>query len=175
MPEEIPVSEQDITQVAPPKEFPFKERGFVRTEEALGFIKTLDTSRPDYFLDDAITEKPLTHYTHGGNLLQILRFGLQSNNFKNRLSEHRAADPNLDAVAKEMSGFRFKQGASYQGKDSISMSVWSENAHTGPRNVLLLVNPDTQIWGLGEQRETTGYGHGIKVREIILKNFSSSQ
>ena len=141
-------------------------KGFVRTEDSIGFLKNLDTSRTDYSLDAAHSERPFTHYTHGGNVLQILRFGLQSNNFKNRLSEYRAADTEVDAVARQLSGFRYKQGASYQGKDSISLSEWNEDVYAGPRGVLLLVNPATEVWGLDGQRDATGYGHGIGIQEV---------
>jgi hypothetical protein len=140
-------------------------KGFVRTEDSIGFLKSLDTSRSEYSLATARSERPFTHYTHGGNVLQILRFGLQSNNFKNRLSDYRT-DPQVDEVVKQLSGFRFKQGASYQGKDSISLSMWGDNMYAGPRGVLLLIDPATEVWGLDGQRDATGYGHGIGVHEV---------
>ncbi|MFC1727267.1 hypothetical protein ACFL0Y_01970 [Patescibacteria group bacterium] len=166
MPEEVSTVEQNINQTTPPEKTLSRSKKFTRTEDAIKFLKVADNSRVEYSLDTASSEKPLMHYTHGGNLLQILRFGLQSNNFKNQLSEHRASDPELDVIANQISGFRFKQGASYQGKDSISMSLWNENMFAGPGNVLLLVNPDTQVWGLEGPREATGYGHGIKVQKV---------
>lgn len=166
MSEESTVPTDNINHIGYSGEVPLKPKRFTRTKQAIEFLKTENNSRTEYSLAVATMEKPLTHYTHGGNLLQILRFGLQSNNFKNRLSEFRTIDHKLDMVARQISGFHFKQGSSYQGKDSISMSVWDENIQTGPQNVLLLVNPDTQVWGVDETRETTGYGHGVRTRKI---------
>ena len=105
--------------------------------------------------------KPYTHYTSPGNIFQILRFGIQSGNFKNRLSAMRTTDPSIDMFAEQMSGFRFKQGSSYQGKDSICLAMFSERS-IGRANLQILIDPSIKVFGeMQEERTKTGYGHGI--------------
>jgi len=131
-------------------------------------IKQPFIDREPYSAEDADHERPLTHYTKAGNIFQILRFGIQSNNFKNRVNALRSNDPELDAVAQQMSGLRIKQGGSYQGGDSISLDKYKASPHIPPGNVSVLIKPNIRTYGAKpEQRDTnSGYGHGIVVKDI---------
>lgn len=124
--------------------------------------------RGEYSLEDANREKPLMHYSKAGNIFQILRFGIQSNNFKNRFDDLRKDNPEAEKLAQEMCGLRIKQGGSYQGADSISLSKYAEQMHSPPGNVLYLINPNIKIFGVSEEERdpTSGYGHGIKSQEV---------
>lgn len=128
-------------------------------------IKSFPTPKESLSLDDIDTLEPYTHYTSPGNLLQILRFGIQSGNFKNRLLEKRGANPAIDSIARQMCGFRFQQGASYQGKDSVCLGAYNRKA-VAHSNLVLLVDSSTKVFGnKPEERTTTGYGHGIEIGE----------
>ncbi|HEY4963335.1 MAG TPA: hypothetical protein VIH90_01425 [Candidatus Saccharimonadales bacterium] len=135
---------------------------------ALEEIKQPFIGREPYSAKDADHEGPLTHYTKAGNIFQILRFGIQSNNFKNRVNALRPNDPTLDTVAPQMSGLRIKQGGSYQGVDSISLDQYKASPHIPPGNVSVLIRPNIRTYGAKpEQRDTgSGYGHGIVVKDI---------
>lgn len=124
--------------------------------------------RGEYSLEDAEREKPLMHYSKAGNIFQILRFGIQSNNFKNRFDELRKDNPEAEKLAQQMCGLRIKQGGSYQEVDSISLSKYSAQLHTPPGNVLYFINPDIKTFGgSDEERDlTSGYGHGIKSQVV---------
>lgn len=138
---------------------------FVTTTQAAEALKSDFVDRPPYTLDQANFEKPHTHYTRPGNIFQILRFGLQSDNFKNRLAPLRAPDSDVDRYARQMCGFRVKPGGSYQGRDSISLSLYDRNPNQGS-DFYLLINPRVQVWGAGDRDSSTGYGHGIPVRNV---------
>ncbi len=124
--------------------------------------------RGEYSLEDANREKPLMHYSKAGNIFQILRFGIQSNNFKNRFDALREDNPEAEKLAQQMCGLRIKQGGSYQGADSISLSRYAEQMYSPPGNVLYLINPNIKISGVSEEERdpTSGYGHGIKNQEV---------
>jgi hypothetical protein len=131
-------------------------------------IKHPFTARKPYSSEKAEQERPLTHYTKAGNIFQILRFGVQSNNFKNRVNAIRASDPSLDTIAPEMTGLRIKQGGSYQGRDSISLDQYMANPKVPPGNISIFINPGIKTYGLdsSERDETTGYGHGIVTQGV---------
>ncbi|MDO8569282.1 MAG: hypothetical protein Q7R89_00615 [bacterium] len=136
-----------------------------RAAEELG---NLQIDRQEYSLEDAKREKPLMHYSKAGNIFQILRFGIQSNNFKNRFDALRKDNPESEKLAQQMCGLRIKQGGSYQEVDSISLSRYSEQLHTPPGNVLYFINPNIKTFGgRDEERDpTSGYGHGIKSQVV---------
>jgi hypothetical protein len=114
-----------------------------------------------------VATKPLQHYTKAGNIFQILRFGIQSNNFKNRINDLRANDYAAEAMAKQLCGLRIKQGGSYQGKDSISISNFDASLFVKSGNVLLLIDPATKTFGDDEPRDaSSGYGYGIPLRNV---------
>lgn len=137
-----------------------------RFELAIDEIKAGSAPEQAYSLETAEQEKPFTHYTNPGNIFQILRFGLQSGNFKNRIDALRATDPMLDDVAKQLSGLRFKKGGSYQGVDSISLGLYSSDTVRN-QDLVLLVDPDTKVFGLDPNHRTkSGYGHGIEPGEV---------
>jgi|GEM_PF-7001762 len=138
-----------------------------RLEAALDEIKSGPLPKAPYSLEQADQEQPFTHYTQPGNIFQILRYGIHSNNFKNRLDEARQQDGALDAVAPQISGSHFQKGASYQGKDSISLGEYDPR-DVRTRELVFLVDPETPVFGLRpEERDaSTGYGHGIVAPEI---------
>jgi len=138
------------------------------TKQALEELGNFQIDRQEYSLDDAKHEEPLMHYSRVGNIFQILRFGIQSNNFKNRFDALRKDNPEAEKLAQQMCGLRIKQGGSYQAVDSISLSKYAEQMHTPPSNVLYLINPDIKTFGgSDEERDpTSGYGHGIKPQVI---------
>lgn len=138
------------------------------TRQAVEELRNLQIDRQEYSLEDAKSEKPLMHYSKAGNIFQILRFGVQSNNFKNRFDTLRKDDPEAEKLAQQMCGLRIKQGGSYQEVDSISLSRYSEQLHTPPGNVLYFINPNIKTFGgSDEERDpTSGYGHGIKSQVV---------
>jgi hypothetical protein len=138
------------------------------TRQAAEELGNLQIDRQEYSLEDAEREKPLMHYSKAGNIFQILRFGVQSNNFKNRFDELRENSPEAEKLAQQMCGLRIRQGGSYQEVDSISLSKYSEHLHTPPGNVLYFINPDIKTFGdSDEERDSTaGYGHGIKSQVV---------
>lgn len=139
------------------------------TRQAAEELENLQIDRQEYSLEDAKREKPLMHYSKAGNIFQILRFGVQSNNFKNRFDTLRKDNPEAEKLAQQMCGLRIKQGSSYQEVDSISLSRYSEQLHTPPGNVLYFINPDIKTFGgSDEERDpTSGYGHGIKSQVVV--------
>lgn len=149
----------DVGQIAPE---------ITTTRQAVEELGNLQIDRQEYSLEDAGREKPLMHYSKAGSIFQILRFGVQSNNFKNRFDELRKDDPEAEKLAQQMCGLRIKQGGSYQEVDSISLSKYSEQLHTPPGNVLYFINPDIKTFGgSDEERDpTSGYGHGIKSQVV---------
>ncbi len=138
------------------------------TRQALEELKKTNAERPEYSLEDAKREQPLMHYSKAGNVFQILRFGIQSNNFKNRFDALRKDHPDAEKLARQMNGLRTKQGGSYQEADSISLSKYAEQTFTPPGNVMYLINPDIKTFGAtdAERDPTTGYGHGIKSQVV---------
>ncbi|MDO8551910.1 MAG: hypothetical protein Q7S01_00080 [bacterium] len=134
------------------------------TRQVAEELAGLQINRPEYSIENAVREKPLMHYSKAGNIFQILRFGIQSNNFKNRFDALRNGNPGANRLAQQMCGLCIKQGGSYQGADSISLSKFSEKLHTPPGNVLYLVNPRIKTFGDSdaERNPKSGYGHGIK-------------
>lgn len=137
------------------------------TRQALEELRAT-IERGEYSLEDAEREKPLMHYSKAGSIFQILRFGIQSNNFKNRFDELRKDNPEAEKLAQQMCGLRIKQGGSYQEVDSISLSKYSEQLHTPPGNVLYFINPDIKTFGSSDEERdpTSGYGHGIKSQVV---------
>jgi len=138
------------------------------TRQAVEELGNLQIDRREYSLEDAERDKPLMHYSKAGNIFQILRFGVQSNNFKNRFDALRKDNPEAEKLAQQMCGLRIKQGGSYQEVDSISLSKYSAQLHTPPGNVLYFINPDIKTFGgSDEERDpTSGYGHGIKSQVV---------
>ena len=134
--------------------------------QAIDEIKVSCHDRQPYSLETAETDKPLIHYSRAGNIFQILRFGIQSNNFKNRVNELREEDGALDEAAPQMGGFRIKQGGSYQGADSISLSAYSDKIHIPPKNVIYFIDPELSVYGseLSERDRSLGYGYGIPIQ-----------
>lgn len=142
------------------------------TRQAIEELGNLQIDRQEYSLEDAKREKPLMHYSKAGNIFQILRFGVQSNNFKNRFDTLRKDNPEAEKLAQQMCGLRIKQGGSYQEVDSISLSKYSEQLHTPPGNVLYFINPDIKTFGgSDEERDpTSGYGHGI-ISQVVAEEY----
>jgi hypothetical protein len=144
-----------------------KPSEIITTRQAIKELESLQTERPPYSFEQAKEEKPLMHYSKDGNIFQILRFGIQSNNFKSRFNELRTDNPTADNLAKQMCGLRIKQGGSYQEPDSISLSTYQDSMHASTNNILYLINPEIKTFGgEDEEREQTGYGHGIKKRTV---------
>jgi hypothetical protein len=133
-----------------------------RLARSIDEIRNFPEPKADYSLEDADRDRPYTHYTQPGNIFQILRFGIQSGNFKNRVNDERRDDPSLDDIAPLISGLRYQKGGSYQGKDSISLGLYSDQTLRS-ENFVLLVDPDTKVFGASpvERDSSTGYGHGI--------------
>lgn len=151
-----------VKEAVAKKDLPLQQRFQLAVDE----IKSGSAPEQAYTLETAEREKPFTHYTNPGNIFQILRFGLQSANFKNRVDALRVTDPKLDDVAKQLSGLRFKTGGSYQGVDSISLGLYSSDTVRN-QDLVLLVDPDTTVFGLDPSHRTaSGYGHGIEPTEI---------
>lgn len=118
---------------------------------------------PEYSIELAKIEKPHTHYTNTGNIFQILRFGIQSSKFKGRLNDLRKTDPIANKIARLVCGMRFKRGGSYQSKDSISLSIYSNKAYLYQAEAVVLVDPRIVTVGMSpKDRVGTGYGHGIR-------------
>lgn len=138
------------------------------TRQAAEELKSLQINRQEYSIGDAEQEKPLTHYSKAGNIFQILRFGVQSNNFKNRFDGLRENNPKTEKLAQQMCGLRVRQGGSHQEADSISLSRYSEKLYTPPGNILYLINPGIKTFGgSDEERDVaSGYGRGIKSRKV---------
>jgi len=137
-----------------------------RFELAVDEIKNGSAPEQTYTLETAEQERPFTHYTNPGNIFQILRFGIQSGNFKNRIDALRTTDPKLNDVAKQLSGLRFKKGGSYQGADSISLGLYSSDTVRN-QDLVLLVDPDAKVFGLDPSHRTkSGYGHGIEPGDV---------
>ncbi len=138
------------------------------TREALKELVDLQTDRREYSFDDVENEKPLTHYSKIGNIFQILRFGIQGNNFKNRLNALREDNPGAEKIGEQISGLRIKQGGSYQGEDSICLSKDCENLTVRPSNVIYLINPNIKTFGNDERERDreSGYGSGIKIQVV---------
>lgn len=133
-------------------------------EQASIELKNIDLPREEYSLEKAKEEKPLMHYSKAGNIFQILRFGIQSSDFKNKFDLVRESSPENEKIAQEICGLRIKQGGSYQGKDSISLSKYSSDLYVPPNNVLYLINPGIKTFGDEERDTTSGYGHGINIK-----------
>lgn len=138
------------------------------TRQATEELKSLQVERQEYSIEDAEQEKPLMHYSKAGNIFQILRFGIQSNNFKNRFDVLREDNPKAEKIAQQMCGLRIKQGGSYQGADSISLLKYSEELFIPPSCVLYLINPNIKTFGDNNKERdlTAGYGQGIKKRMV---------
>jgi hypothetical protein len=138
-----------------------------RLETAVDEIMSEPLPKGAYSLETAERERPFTHYTEPGNIFQVLRFGLQSGNFKNRINTLRQSDKALDSLAPQMSGLRFENGGSYQGVDSISLGTYDDYT-VRSRDLVFLVDPETKVFGLRpeERDSSTGYGHGIVANEI---------
>lgn len=145
-----------------------KNLEIVTTDQAANELIGIYSDRPEYSFESANQEKPYIHQTRCGNIFQILRFGIQSNNFKNRLDELREDNTALEEIAKQMNGIRFV-GASYQEDDSVSLSEYSEKkAVPHPNKLVFLINPDIGVVGRSDNERdiTSGYGSGIKSRVI---------
>ncbi len=142
------------------------------TRQAAEELENFQIDRQEYSLDDAKREKPFMHYSRAGNIFQILRFGIQSNNFKNRFNALRKDNPEAEKLAQQMCGLRIKQGGSYQEVDSISLSKYEDQTYTPPGNVLYFINPDIKTFGGSEEERdsTSGYGHGIK-SQVVAKEY----
>jgi len=138
------------------------------TRQAVRELENLQVDRPSYSIEDSHRENPLMHYSKAGNIFQILRFGIQSNNFKNRFDTLRKDKPEAEKLATQMCGLRIKQGGSYQEPDSISLSEYSKELPVPPNNILYLINPSIKTFGGddGERDTTSGYGHGIKTQVV---------
>ena len=123
--------------------------------------------RDAYTLEDAKEEQPYTHYSHAGNVFQILRFGIQSNHFKERFNALRADDDSTEALAQQMNGLRNK-GASYQAADGISLSMYDDALYSKQDSVLFLIDPDIPVLGEKEDERdaSLGYGHGIPEQTV---------
>jgi hypothetical protein len=133
---------------------------------AVDELKSEPLPHETYTLEMADQEQPFTHYTQAGNIFQVLRFGIHSGEFKNRINALRQSDPAVDKIAPQMSGFHFSKGGSYQGADSISLGTYDEHT-VRSRDFVLLVSPTTKVFGLHpeERDSSTGYGHGIVSNE----------
>lgn len=140
----------------------------VTTHELVQTSDDAFAERAPYSFDAAHVEQPLMHYTHAGNIFQILRFGIQSNNFKSRINVYRATDERAEQFAQQMNGLRVKQGGSYQNADSISLSKFSEDYYAPPNNILFLVNPAVPVIGdaAHERDAKAGYGSGITSQTV---------
>ncbi|MDE1834851.1 MAG: hypothetical protein KGH64_05955 [Candidatus Micrarchaeota archaeon] len=140
----------------------------VTVAQALRALRKFPVVRGHYSLEEAHEEKPLMHFTRAGNIFQVLRFGIQSNNFKNRVNAIRENNDDAGALAPQMCGFRVRGGPSYQGKDSISLSQYSESMFFKTKEVLVLINPEIKVYGTNpdERDASTGYGHGIKTKMV---------
>lgn len=155
-----PVAVESVTSFELPETV--RQQGVMFTEEAVRQLGAVCEKRSEYTLDMAKQERPLIHYSGSGNIFQMLRFGIQSNNFKRRLEPLRADNDTTEELAKQMCGFRIKQGGSYQAPDSISLAKYSDDLYAPPRNILYLINPDIKtVGGIGDRNKDTGYGHGI--------------
>lgn len=142
-------------------------RGIMNMQRALQLIVDPMPNFPEYSLEMAQAEKPHTHYTNPGNIFQILRFGIQSNYFKTRLNDLRASDPRASKIAPMVSGMKHKKGGSYQRKDSISLSAYSPKAYLYASDAVFFIDPNIETVGSKpDDREKTGYGHGIRTRII---------
>lgn len=133
----------------------------ISTETAAEELKKVFVERHPYSLNLAEQEKPLMHYSSAGNIFQILRFGIQSNNFKTRLNKLRITEPSINDLAEKMCGLRVRQGGSYQGSDSISLSKYSSDMFAPSNNILFLVSSDIKTFGDSGRDASVGYGHGI--------------
>lgn len=136
--------------------------------DALEEIKSFPFPKAPLTYEEVGSLKPYSHYTSPGNILQILRFGIQSGNFKNRINENRINDPLLDDIASKMSGFRYQQGASYQGKDSICLSEYDGKFR---HHLMFLVDPDIKVFGgnPNERDKTVGYSSGAIIVDEAKK------
>jgi len=144
------------------------DAGLVTTKQAADQLIDIQIDRPEYSLEDASLERPYLHYSRAGNIFQILRFGIQSNNFKNRFENFRDDNPDVEQIAQQMCGLRVI-GASYQEEDSISLSKYSENKiRPLPNKIMFLINRDISVVGedSNDRDATTGYGYGIKSKVI---------
>lgn len=161
----LPSPDRENTRREKPKK---SIAGVVTVDQAVEALhEQTDTERPSSLVE-ATEDAPLMHYTMTGNVFQILRFGIQSNNFKNRLNEQRGRDGKAEELAKKMNGLRVKQGGSYQGKDGISLSQFHESMFANSDNLLLLIDPTIPTYGSTktERDSSTGYGHGIPIQTI---------
>lgn len=165
----------------------FKDGGF---EENLGLteedkinselqeaIKEIIDNHPDrreYSVEDAAIERPLTHYSYVKNLFQILRFGIHSKNFKNRVDALDPEDKKLDELLPYMrtSGVAT---CGYQGRDSISLNTLGSagglpsSRQLGQDYLLFLVNPEIETWGKNpeERGEQSIHFHGTTIKEKL--------
>jgi len=133
--------------------------------------------RREYSAEDAKKEKPLTHYSGTKNLFQILRFGIHSANFKNRINSLRLEDKNLD----ELLPYIRTPGVAtcgYQGCDSISLNTFEplglpKSWQLGEvKKCLFLVNSEIEVWGLNpdERGEQNNHATTIK-RKLGIGNY----
>lgn len=145
-----------------------RDKKFISTEESLESLKEPTTEREPYDREKMEEERPYTHYTPAGNIFQVLRFGIQSRNYKNRLNELRPTSGHAEEISKQMCGLRVRQGGSYQTGDSVSLSKFNDSIYIPPGNVLVLVSPDKKVFGEdpSERDSSQGYGHGVK-RQVL--------
>lgn len=148
----------------------------IKLQEAIKDITDNHPNRQEYSVEDARKEKPFTHYSNTKNLFQILRFGIHSANFKNRINTFGLDDKNLD----ELLPYMRTPGVAtcgYQEGDSISLNTFEpiglpKSWQLGRvKRYLFLVNSKTEIWGLNPDERDDLNGHGTAIKKLSIGGY----
>ena len=146
----------------------------IKLQEAVKEIIDNNPDRQEYSGEDAQREKPLTHFSSTKNLFQILRFGIQSGNFKDRA---KALDPENTELDRLIPYMRtpVTSTCGYQGRDCISLNTFEASglptSNQLGEQLLFLVNPDIETWGLNPDERGGDNGHGTSIKNISIGDY----